>query len=45
VREEWRSPDGETLRSFAAMTIEANPELALIQDRMRVIIEDANWPV
>ena len=37
--EEWRSPEGETLRTFATLTTEANPELALIQDRMPVIIE------
>ena len=43
--EEWHSPDGETLRTFATMTTEANPELALIQDRMPVIIEEADWPV
>lgn len=45
VWEEWHSPDGETLRTFATMTTEANPELALIQDRMPVIIEEADWPV
>jgi putative SOS response-associated peptidase YedK len=28
VWEEWRSPDGETLRTFATMTTEANPEPA-----------------
>ena len=45
VWEEWRSPDGETLRTFATMTTEANPELALIQHRMPVIIEEADWRV
>jgi putative SOS response-associated peptidase YedK len=43
--EEWHSPDGETLRTFATLTTEANPELALIQDRMPVIIEETDWPV
>lgn len=41
--EEWRSPDGELLRTFATLTTPANPELALIQDRMPVIIERADW--
>jgi putative SOS response-associated peptidase YedK len=45
VWEEWRSPDGETLRTFATMTIDANPELALIQDRMPVMIEKEDWPM
>ena len=42
--ESWRS-DGETLRTFATLTTEANPTLALIQDRMPVIIERADWPL
>jgi putative SOS response-associated peptidase YedK len=45
VWEEWRSADGEMLRTFATMTTEANPELALIQNRMPVIIEKADWRV
>ena len=40
--EAWRS-DGETLRTFATLTTEANRTLALIQDRMPVIIERADW--
>jgi putative SOS response-associated peptidase YedK len=31
------------LRTFATLTTPANPELALIQDRMPVIIERADW--
>jgi putative SOS response-associated peptidase YedK len=45
IWEESRSPDGETVRTYATLTTEANPELALIQDRMPVIIEEADWPV
>jgi hypothetical protein len=41
--EAWWS-DGETLRTFATLTTKANPTLALIQDRMPVIIERADWP-
>jgi putative SOS response-associated peptidase YedK len=42
--ETWQS-GGETLRTFATLTTEANPSLALIQDRMPVIIERADWPL
>ena len=42
--EAWQS-DGEALRTFATLTTEANPSLALIQDRMPVIIEQADWPL
>jgi putative SOS response-associated peptidase YedK len=40
--EAWKS-DGETLRTFATLTTEANPTLAMIQERMPVIIERADW--
>jgi putative SOS response-associated peptidase YedK len=43
--EEWRSPDGEKLRTFATITTEANKQLSVIQDRMPVIIEREDWPV
>jgi putative SOS response-associated peptidase YedK len=43
--EEWRSPEGETLRTFATLTTDANPPLSLIQERMPVIIERADWKV
>jgi putative SOS response-associated peptidase YedK len=42
--EAWRS-DGETLRTFATLTTEANSSLALIQERMPVIIERKDWPI
>jgi putative SOS response-associated peptidase YedK len=45
IWEQWRSPDGEVLHTFATMTTEANPELSLIQERMPVIIEKADWPL
>jgi putative SOS response-associated peptidase YedK len=44
VWEEWRSPEGEKLQTFATITTEANALLAPIQDRMPVIVERANWP-
>ena len=43
--EEWHSPEGETLRTFATLTTDANPPLSLIQDRMPVIIERGGWKV
>ena len=45
IWEEWQSPEGETLRTFATMTTEANRQLATIQDRMPVIIEREDWPL
>jgi putative SOS response-associated peptidase YedK len=42
--EEWRL-HGETLRTFATLTTDANPPLSLIQERMPVIIEKADWKV
>ena len=38
------SPADETLRTFATITTEANLQLAMIQPRMPVIIEKADWP-
>jgi putative SOS response-associated peptidase YedK len=43
--EEWHSPEGETLRTFATMTTDADPPLSLIQERMPVIIERDGWKV
>jgi putative SOS response-associated peptidase YedK len=43
--EEWRSPEGEALRTFATLTTDANPPLSLIQERMPVIVERADWKV
>jgi putative SOS response-associated peptidase YedK len=45
IWEQWRSPGGETLRTFATITTDANRQLSAIQDRMPVIIEPANWPL
>jgi putative SOS response-associated peptidase YedK len=45
IWEEWRSPDGETLRTFATITTDANRQLSAIQDRMPVIIERRDWPL
>jgi putative SOS response-associated peptidase YedK len=45
IWETWRSPEGEVLQTFATITVDANELLASIQDRMPVIIENADWPV
>jgi putative SOS response-associated peptidase YedK len=45
IWEEWQSPEGERLQTFATITTEANELLAPIQDRMPVIIEKTDWPV
>ena len=43
--EGWRSPDGETLRSFAILTTGANATMATLHQRMPVILEAADWPL
>lgn len=45
IWEEWNAPDGETIRTFATMTTEANRQLHGIQLRMPVIIEKVDWPM
>ena len=45
IWEEWKSPEGERLRTFSTITTDANKQLSVIQDRMPVIIEKENWPL
>ena len=45
IWENWRSPEGEILQTFATITTDANELLAPIQDRMPVIVEQADWPL
>jgi putative SOS response-associated peptidase YedK len=42
--EGWRSPDGETLRTFAIITTSANSDMAVLHDRMPVVLEAPDWP-
>ncbi len=42
--EGWRSPDGETLRSFAILTTAANATMRPLHERMPVILEPQDWP-
>jgi putative SOS response-associated peptidase YedK len=45
IWEGWRSPDGNILRTFAIVTTTANPEMAVLHERMPVILEAGDWPV
>ncbi len=45
VWEGWRSPTGETLRSFAILTTAANGTMATLHERMPVVIEACDWPL
>ena len=45
VWEEWRSPEGEALATFSTITTNSNRQLSVIQPRMPVIIEKADWPL
>lgn len=41
--EGWRSPDGETLRTFTIMTTAANGLMSTLHGRMPVVLEEADW--
>jgi len=41
--EGWRVPDGSVLRSFTILTTDAVPELAVLHDRMPVILPPDSW--
>ena len=45
IWEEWQSPEGETLRTFATITTDANGKLSAIQDRMPAILGPEDWAV
>jgi putative SOS response-associated peptidase YedK len=42
--ENWKSPDGEWMRSFAVVTTTPNALCAEIHDRMPVILSPDAWP-
>jgi putative SOS response-associated peptidase YedK len=44
IWEGWRSPEGEILRTFAILTTTANAQMAVLHERMPVILERADWP-
>jgi putative SOS response-associated peptidase YedK len=41
----WKSPEGETLRTFATITTNASRQLSVIHHRMPVIIAQPDWPL
>ena len=43
--ENWRSPAGEWVRSFAIVTTEPNALCAELHNRMPVVLARENWPV
>lgn len=45
VWEGWRSPDGEVVRTFAIITTRPNAEMALLHDRMPLVLDPTDWPV
>jgi putative SOS response-associated peptidase YedK len=42
--EGWRSPEGETLRTFAILTTAANAAMSQVHTRMPVVLERSDWP-
>ena len=43
--ENWRSPEGEWVRSFAVITTTPNELCARLHDRMPVVLKPETWPV
>ena len=41
----WRSPEGEWVRSFTVVTTAANRLLMELHDRMPVVLDPAAWPL
>jgi putative SOS response-associated peptidase YedK len=45
IWENWRSPAGERIRSFAVITTEPNELCARLHNRMPVVIAPEAWPL
>jgi putative SOS response-associated peptidase YedK len=45
LRENWRSPAGEWIRSFAIITTEPNELCAELHNRMSVLLKPESWPI
>lgn len=43
LREGWRGPDGQAVRTFAVVTTAANDVMRPIHDRMPVVLEPEDW--
>ena len=44
IWEGWRSPEGDVMRSFAILTTTANVQMAVLHERMPVILQQEDWP-
>ena len=44
IWEGWRSPEGDVMRSFAILTTTANAQMAVLHERMPVILQQEDWP-
>jgi putative SOS response-associated peptidase YedK len=44
IWEGWRAPEGDILRTFAILTTAANAQMAVLHQRMPVILEKSDWP-
>jgi putative SOS response-associated peptidase YedK len=45
VWDRWRTPGGGEVASLATVTVEPNPEVAAVHDRMPAILPPEAWPV
>jgi putative SOS response-associated peptidase YedK len=43
--ESWVSPAGEIVGTYCIVTVPANVTVALIHDRMPLVLEEADWPL
>ena len=43
--EGYRAPDGQIIRSYCALTVEANTDVSAHIDRMPLILEREDWPL
>jgi putative SOS response-associated peptidase YedK len=43
--EGWRSPEGETLRTFTIVTTAANAGMRELHERMPLVLEPEAWPL
>jgi putative SOS response-associated peptidase YedK len=41
--ESWTAPDSTVLRSYAIITTAANDDMAVLHDRMPLVLEERNW--
>lgn len=44
IWEGWRGSEGDIVRSFAILTTSANAQMAVLHERMPVILDPSDWP-